>query len=160
MCVWAVSMCDLLNLTKFISSSSEFCAAASHNCNELIEFRFPSCLGSFPIYFPIYFPFFFPILLSLCSALKFDTLFLFIRFTAVLIPASVVSHLSRPFAKQNMYYLLRGTHTANPLPLTPCYACSTLSKKGLTATPPVRTFVGLLFFWAIQFGFPFHSNHF
>lgn len=33
-----------------------------------------------------------------------------------------MSHLSRPFAKQNVYYLLRGTHTT--------------SKKGLTATPP------------------------
>lgn len=156
-------MCDLLNLTKFISSSSEFCAAASHNCNELIEFRFPSCLSCCSLLFFLCFPFFFPILLSLCSALKFNTLFLFIRFTAVLIPASVVSHLSRPFAKQNMYYLLRGTHTANPLPslpslpATPALLCP---KKGLTATPPVRTFVRLLFFWAIQFGFPFHSNHF
>lgn len=118
----------------------------------------------FLCYFPCSFPFPFPYLfsLSLCQALKFNTLFLFIRFTAVLIPASVVSHLSRPFAKQNMYYLLRGTHTSYPLPppspgpATPALLC----RKRVNSHAPSSHLCGASLFWAIQFGFPFHSNHF
>lgn len=57
-----VSMCDLLNLTKFISFTADFCIPASHNCAELIEFRSPSHSSMFLIF---------------CGALKFNT-FLFV----------------------------------------------------------------------------------
>lgn len=153
-------MCDLLNLTKFISFSSDFCAAfASHNCNELIEFRFPTCL----CYFLFYFLRSFPYLLSLSSfslspfkRLLSSTLFfihsLYDRVNSRQRRVAIVAPLRNKTCIT--YY---GELTLRTLSLPPRLALLRLLyfvQKGLTATPPVRTFVGLLFFG--QFNLVFH----